>query len=260
MNGFTFYRRVLKLREVRWILGHTVLGLAVLLSSLSVGAAEIRVAVASNFIAVAQELAERFEQQSGHTVKLSFGSTGKHYAQIRHGAPFDLFLAADVLRPQRLEQEGVTVAGSRFTYALGRLALWSPKSALIDPQGAVLKQGDFRYLAIANPKLAPYGRAAKEVIERLGIQRQLIGRMVRGESVGQAFQFVKSGNADLGLVAYAQVQGMEGSLWQIPETLYTPVEQQAVLLNENPAAIAFVDYLRSEAALEIIRGYGYRTP
>ncbi len=217
-------------------------------------------AVASNFIAAAQALAQRFEQQSGDKVKLSFSSTGKHYAQIRHGAPFDLFMAADGLRPQRLEQEGRAVPDSRFTYALGQLVLWSPQSALVDPQGVVLKQGTFRYLAIANPKLAPYGRAAKEVIDALGVEQLLMGRMVRGESVGQAFQFVKSGNAELGLVAHAQVQGGDGSLWHIPPELYSPIEQQAVLLKQSPTAVAFVDYLRSEPALEIIRSYGYRTP
>lgn len=257
--GYTFAMRTAIQNVIQRAL-QGYIGVVLLFSATVVDAAEIRVAVASNFIAAAQELAQQFERESGHRVKLSFGSTGKHYAQILHGAPFDLFLAADVLRPQHLEQEGRIVPDSRFTYALGQLVLWSPTQGMVDPQGAVLKRGDFRYLAIANPKLAPYGRAAKEVIEALGMQQQLVGRMVRGESVGQAFQFVKSGNAALGLVAYAQVQRQQGSLWQIPESLYTPIEQQAVLLTTRPTATAFVEYLRSEAALEIIRAYGYRTP
>lgn len=226
----------------------------------AVQAAEIRVAVASNFIAAAEAVSRQFERDSGHQVKLSFGSTGKHYAQIRHGAPFDLFFAADGARPQRLEQEGRAVAGSRFTYAYGQLVLWSPSPTRVDEQGAVLENGDFRYLAVANPKLAPYGKAAEELLQQRNLLTALRGRMVRGENVGQTFHFVMSGNAELGLVAYSQVKQQQGgSLWVVPQPLYTPIQQQAVRLSESPAAKAFVDFVRSEAALEIIRSYGYRT-
>ena len=223
-------------------------------------AAELRIAVASNFMTAGHALAEQFEADTGHLVKLSFGSTGKHFAQIRHGAPFDLFLAADRLRPETLEQAGLIVPGSRFTYALGQLVLWSPDPDQIDREGAILKSGDYRYLSVANARLAPYGRAAAELIAALGLQRQLQGRMVRGESVGQAFQFVKSGNAELGLVAYAQVKGQSGSHWLVPEALYSPIEQQAVQLKATAVASAFIAFLQSEPALEIIRRYGYRTP
>jgi molybdate transport system substrate-binding protein len=223
-------------------------------------AAELRIAVASNFMVAAQALAERFEADSGHTLKLSFASTGKQFAQIRHGAPYDLFLAADRLRPEALEQAGLIVPGSRFTYALGELVLWSPDPQRVDREGAVLQGGEFRYLSLANARLAPYGRAAAELIAALGLESQLKGRMVRGESVGQAFQFVSSGNAELGLVAYAQVKGRPGSLWRVPESLYSPIEQQAVALNERPETAAFARFLRSYAALEIIRNNGYRIP
>ncbi len=225
---------------------------------------EIRVAVASNFSEVIKILAERFEKSTGHQVILSFGSTGKHYAQIRNGAPFDVFLAADERRPKLLEQEGIALPGSRFTYAIGKLILWSPRKGYIDSAGAVLKQGTFRYLAIANPKLAPYGKAAREVLQALGLWKALAQQMVRGENIGQAFQYIKSGNADLGFVAYSQVKKpglpIEGSCWEVPQELYTPIRQQAVLLKENAAAQAFLSFMQSDAALTIIQSYGYETP
>lgn len=236
----------------------------------AVHAVEIKVAVASNFMAVAQQLAQQFEQNTGHQVKLSFGSTGKHYVQILHGAPFDLFFAADSLRPQRLEAEGVALKGSRFTYAVGQLVLWSPDPDRVDPKGDALHSDDFRYLSIANPKLAPYGRAAQQLIEAKQLQQTLSGRMVRGENVGQAFQFVKSGNAELGLIAYAQVKQVRaaeqteptkesGSLWVVPQSLYSPIEQQAVQLTDHPIATAFAAFVRTPVALEIILSNGYRT-
>lgn len=230
----------------------------------SAPAEEIRVAVASNFADAMQELAGRYEQQSGHKIILAFGSTGKHYAQIKHGAPFSAFFAADVERPEQLEEEGLAVAGSRFTYAIGKLVLWSPRADYVDPAGKVLEQGDFRHLALANPKLAPYGKAAREVLERRGLWRVLQDRLVRGENIGQAFQFVKSSNAELGFVAWSQVnrpgKPMIGSWWEIPQALYSPIEQQAVLLEDNPVARDFLTFARSEAALEIIRAHGYGTP
>jgi molybdate transport system substrate-binding protein len=229
-----------------------------------VRAAEIRVAVASNFTDAARQIARKFEAKSGHRVVLIFGSTGKHYNQIVNGAPFDAFLAADVRRPELLETAGIAVPGSRFTYALGRIILWSPRPDFIDPEGKVLESGDFRHLALANPKLAPYGRAAREVLEARGLWTRFEARSVRGENIGQTYQFVRSGNAELGFVAYSQVlrpgAPPEGSWWKVPQELYTPIEQQAVLLTHDAAARAFIDFLGSEAAREIIRVHGYGFP
>ncbi|UCE75821.1 MAG: molybdate ABC transporter substrate-binding protein [Gammaproteobacteria bacterium] len=225
---------------------------------------EIRVAVASNFTDAMGAIAERFETGTGHKVTLISGSTGKHYAQIRNGAPFDAFFAADRRRPELLEEEGVALPGTRFTYAVGKLVLWSPERGIVDPEAVVLQRGEFHHLAIANPKLAPYGKAAEEVLQARGLWARLSGRLVRGENIGQAFQFVKSGNAELGFVAYSQLkrpnQPIEGSLWNVPQALYTPIEQQAVLLKDSEAARSLLSFVRSDAALMIIRDYGYETP
>jgi molybdate transport system substrate-binding protein len=227
-------------------------------------AAEIRVAVASNFTRAMTNLAQQFEANTGHKVKLVFGSTGKHYAQIRNGAPFDVFFSADMKRPKLLEEEGLAVPGSRFSYALGKLVLWSPNAGYIDSDGEVLSDGRFYHLAIANPKLAPYGRAAKEVLQSRELWKAMKGKAVRGENIGQAFQFVNSGNAELGFVAYSQIkqpaQAIVGSYWEVPQSLYTPIEQQAVLLKDNKATRDFISYVRSKPALEIIQNYGYDTP
>lgn len=224
----------------------------------------VRVAVASNFVQTIRELAGRFEDQTGHEVILAIASTGKHYAQIKNGAPFDVYFAADERRPRLLEEEGLAVPGSRFTYAVGTLILWSPKAEMVDSTGDVLESGEFRYLALANPKLAPYGRAAKEVLEGRGLWQSLQGRLVSGESIGQAFQFVASGNAELGFVARSQVQNpgqsVEGSWWEIPAELYSPIEQQAVLLGGGSAAREFLAFVRGPEALDILRSYGYGTP
>lgn len=225
---------------------------------------EIRVAVASNFVHTMKSIAERFTDKTGHKVILIFGSTGKHYAQIKNGAPFDAFFAADVQRPELLEEEGVALPGSRFTYAVGKIVLWSPKMGYVDSAGNVLEQGGFRYLAIANPKLAPYGKAAQEVLHARRVWASLQENIVRGENIGQTFQFVKSGNAELGFVAYSQIKRpghpVEGSFWEIPQSLYTPVEQQAVLLKENNAAQAFLRFVKSETSRNLIRDYGYSVP
>jgi len=225
---------------------------------------EIRVAVASNFTNAIVAISAKFEATTGHDVTLIFGSTGKHYAQIKNGAPFDVFLAADVERPERLEKEGVSVFGSRFTYAIGQVVLWSPNPHFVDSNGSVLRQGKFRFLAIANPKLAPYGKAAMEVLQAHGLWGGITGRMVRGENIGQTFQFVKSGNAELGFVAYSQIKRpntpVAGSFWKVPQILYTPIKQQGVLLNDNESTRAFLAYMQSNDALKIIRDYGYETP
>ena len=235
--------------------------LAFVLGSGQVLAAEIRVAVASNFARAMTSLARDFEENTGHKVKLVFGSTGKHYAQIRNGAPFDVFFAADIKRPRLLEEEGVSVSGTRFTYATGKLILWSPMPEYVDAEGRVLRHGNFGHLAIANPDLAPYGRAAREFLESRGLWNELKQKAVRGENIGQAFQFVSSGNAELGLVAFAQVKNidrpLQGSYWEVPQSLYTPIEQQAVLLTDNEAGRSFISYVRSKPALKIIRNHGY---
>jgi len=228
------------------------------------GAADIQVAVASNFAETARQLAVAFEQQEGHRLGLSFGSTGKQYAQIHHGAPFHVWFAADARRPLLLEQEGRAIPGSRFTYALGRLVLWSPRPGLVDDRGEILAQGDFRHLALANPRLAPYGLAAKQALEKRGLWQQLQPRLVRGENIGQTFQFVKSGNAELGFVAASQVLRRDrpapGSFWLLPAELHAPIEQQALLLSEDPVARAFVDFVRSEKGRSIILANGYEVP
>ncbi len=227
-------------------------------------AGTLRVAVASNFSGAMKVLAERFERHSGHDVKLLFGSTGKHYAQIRNGAPFDLFFAADVERPRRLEEEGVALPGSRFTYAVGRVILWSPEEGMVDGEGRILERGSFRHLALANPRLAPYGRAAEQILRRRGVWDALKRKMVRGENVSQAFHFVRSGNAELGFVAYSQVkapeQPLQGSWWEPSPSLYTPIEQQAVQIRESPVARAFLDFVKGAEARRIIREYGYEVP
>ncbi|MFO8023945.1 molybdate ABC transporter substrate-binding protein [Thiohalophilus sp.] len=228
-----------------------------------VNAETLRVAVAANFKTTLEVLVENFEANSEHRVILASGSTGKHYAQIRNGAPFDLFFAADARRPRLLEQQQRSVAGSRFTYAVGKLVLWSPKPGYVDDKGQVLASGTFRRLAMANPRLAPYGLAAKQVLQQRGLYEHLQSRLVRGENIAQTFQFVATGNAQLGFVALSQLQGssmaQQGSLWTIPESLYDPIEQQAVLLNDTPAARAFIAYIKNEPAGRIIRRFGYAT-
>ena len=231
----------------------------------TVTAEEIRAAVASNFAHAAEAIARRFEEISEHRVVLVFGSTGKHYAQILNGAPFDAFFAADERHPRLLESEGLTVPGSRFTYAKGRLVLWSLRAGYVDAEGRVLERGDFRHLAIANPRLAPYGGAAQEVLQARGLWERLQHRLVRGENLGQTHQFVRSGNAELGFVALSQLVSPEqdleeGSHWAVPEALHTPILQQAVLLRDTEAARAFSAYVRTDEARSVLRSYGYETP
>ncbi|WP_233356008.1 molybdate ABC transporter substrate-binding protein [Henriciella aquimarina] len=226
---------------------------------------EATIAVASNFRPVMAELETVFESQTGHDLTVSVGSTGKLYTQIIHGAPYDIFLAADEARPKRLEAESQIVPGTRFTYAIGQLTLWRPEGGEISPEA--LAAPDLRHVAIANPELAPYGAAATEVIAGLGLTGQLEGKLVRGENIGQAFAFVKTGNAELGFVALSQVLSLEdgerGARWDPPQTLYTPIRQDAVLLKrsaDNEAAQAFIAFLRGDDAKAIISGYGYDTP
>jgi len=225
---------------------------------------EVQVAVAANFTAPMQEIAQAFEQDTGHRVVAAFGSTGQLYAQISHGAPFEVFLAADATTPARIEQDGLAVTGTRFTYATGALALWSADASLISDGEQLLRSGSFQHLAIANPKTAPYGLAAKQVMQRLGLSAALAHTLVEGQSIGQTYQFVASGNAELGFVALSQVyrngEITTGSAWQLPAELYEPIHQDAVLLDkgaDNPAAAALLSYLKGERAAAIIRSYGY---
>lgn len=228
-------------------------------------AEEVRVAVAANFLATLNALATRFEQDSGHTAVVSSGSSGKLYAQIKNGAPFDVFFSADAMRPKLLEEEGLAVPGSRFTYAVGRLTLWHPGSAVIEGnERSILLRSDVRYVAIANPKTAPYGAAAKEALQSLGVWERVQDRLVRGENIGQTFHFVFSKNAQLGFVALSQVLGPKvngsGSRWDVPAHLYAPIRQQAVLLRSGrrqEVARAFLDYVKDLRSRNVIERSGY---
>ncbi len=228
---------------------------------------EVRVAVASNFIAPMKEIAASFRQDSGHTLRVSSGSSGKLYAQIRNGAPFDVLLAADEVIPQRLEQEGLAVADSGFVYAIGQLVLWSNKNGLLDQNGKALKSGQFKRLAIAEPKIAPYGMAAKQTLEKMGLWNAVQGKLVKGENISQNWQFAATGNVELAFVAQSQIMREmkvnEGSWWRVPKHLYEPIKQGAVLLvtaKDNEAALSFLAYMQGKSAKEVMRAYGYVLP
>ncbi len=228
-------------------------------------AEDVLVAVAANFSAPMKLIAADFEKESGHKAQLAFGATGAFYAQIKNGAPFHVFLSADDETPAKLVQEGWADAASRSTYAIGSLVLWSAMPGFVDAHGDVLKTQSFTKLALANPKTAPYGRAAIETLTTLGLLGALEPRFVQGENIAQTFQFVTTGNAELGFVALSQVwkDGTlnEGSAWLIPAELHQPMRQDAVLLTaarNNAAAVALLRYLKSDKAKAIIRAYGYR--
>ena len=233
-------------------------------TALGARAEPVRVAVAANFAAPLQRIAAEFKRDTGHKALVSVGATGKFYAQISQGAPFDVFLSADDETPARLVAEGAALADSRFTYALGRLVLWSAQPGYVDEQGAVLKRGAFRHLALANPKTAPYGAAAVEVLQSMGLLDELRPRFVQGENIAQTHQFVASGNAELGFVARSQVwkdgRVTDGSAWRVPASLHAPIRQDAVLLTaarNNAAALALLRYLKSAKARALIAGFGY---
>jgi len=234
------------------------------LLALTVRADEVRVAVAANFTAPMQQIAAEFEKDTGHRAVLSFGATGKFYAQIANGAPFEVLLSADEQTPARLANESLALAPTRFTYAIGKLVLWSAKEGYVDAQADVLKSGDFKHLALANPKTAPYGAAAIETMKRLGVIEAIRPRFVQGENVAQAWQFIATGNAELGFVALSQVcidgKLRSGSAWIVPAELHEPIRQDAILLvkgSNNPAAGALLDYLKKDRARTIIRSFGY---
>ena len=232
---------------------------------LAAHAGEVTVAVAANFALAAKEIGAEFQRQTGNDVRLSAGSSGKLYAQIAHGAPFDLFLSADVTWAQRLEQDGLAVPGSRFTYARGQLVLWSARLKKVD--AGVLRAARFNHLAIANPKIAPYGAAAYETLDGLHVPPAVRARLVYGEDIGQTFQLAASGAADLAFVALSQLRSLSGAAagvyWLVPLPLYAPIEQQAVLLRRsehNAAAHAFLDFLKGPAARAVMARFGYLTP
>jgi molybdate transport system substrate-binding protein len=224
---------------------------------------EVQIAVAANFTGPMQKIAPEFEKATGHKVVASYGSTGKFYAQIKNGAPFEILLAADDETPAKLGKEDGAVAASQFTYAIGKLVLWSAKPAIVDANGEVLKKGGFDHLSIANPKLAPYGAAGVEVMKAMGVYDSLQARIVTAENISQAQQFVSSGNALLGFVALSQVLkdgAIEGSAWIVPQKLYSPIRQDAIILakgKDKPAATALMKYLKSDRAKAVIKSYGY---
>jgi molybdate transport system substrate-binding protein len=240
-----------------------VLGLA--LAALAFGApamaADTQVAVAANFTEPAKEIATAFKAATGHNAILSFGSSGQFYAQMARGAPFELFLSADADRPKKAEQDGLGITGTRFTYAIGRLVLYSKTAGLVDDRGAVLKTSKFQKLSIADPVAAPYGVAAVATMNKLGVYNSLKPKIVMGTSITQAYQFVETGAAELGFVAYSQVINVPGgSRWLVPATFHAPIDQQAILLytgQNSVAAKAFLTFLKSPASLAIIKKYGY---
>lgn len=248
------------MKPTRW------LAAAAALLGLCAHAGEVTVAVAANFAGPLAKIAEGFTAATGHVIKPSAGATGKFYTQVvAGGAPFEVLVAADAETPARLVKEGHAVAGSPFTYAIGQLVLWSAQPGLVDEQGAVLASGRFTRLAIANPKIAPYGAAALQVVKARGLAEAVAPKLVTADSIAQAYQFVASGNAELGFVALSQVavpgKPLIGSMWRVPQALYGDIRQDAVLLKAgaaNPAATALLQYLKSPAARELIAAYGYR--
>jgi len=227
-------------------------------------AATVQIAVASNFMEPAKEIAATFTAQTGHQANLSFAPSGQIYVQLTHGAPFEIFLSADKERAQQAEKNGFSVNGTRFTYAVGRLVLYSTRPSYVDANGKVLARSDFEHLAIADPAIAPYGLAAVQSLRKLGLYDRLKPKTVQGSSIAQTFQFVQTGAAEIGFVAQSQVINRpDGSRWIVPATLHSPIDQQAVLLKtgaNNPAAKAFMTFLKSQTARAIIRRYGYETP
>jgi molybdate transport system substrate-binding protein len=233
----------------------------------SLRAEEAMVAVAANFSAPMQQIAALFQKETGHQIKLSFGASGGIYAQIKNGAPFDLFLSADQLTPQKLEAEGLGVPNSRFTYATGQLVLWSKQEGLVDAKGHVLQNKSIQRIALANPKLAPYGAAAMETMTNLGLLKELQSKLVQGDNIAQTYQFVSTQNAQIGFVALSQVFAngkiTSGSAWIVPGNLHQPIQQDVILLRkgqDNKAATALLLYLKEEQAKKIMKSFGYLSP
>jgi molybdate transport system substrate-binding protein len=249
---------------MKTLLSRAARSAALMLAAFGAQAAEVQVAVAANFAGPLEKIGAGFSAATGHVLKVSAGATGKFYSQIIAGAPFEVLIAADDETPKRLIAEGHAVAGSNFSYAIGKLVLWSAQPGFVDAQGAVLGSGRFAHIAIANPKVAPYGAAGLEVIKARGLSEALTPKLVTAESIAQAFQFVSTGNAELGFVALSQVAApgkqAVGSYWVVPQNLYGQIRQDAVLLKageKNPAAAALLAYLKSPAAQEVIKSFGY---
>ncbi|MDZ3826357.1 molybdate ABC transporter substrate-binding protein [Pseudomonas monsensis] len=231
----------------------------------TVQADEVQVAVAANFTAPIQAIAADFEKDTGHKLVAAYGATGQFYTQIKNGAPFEVFLSADDTTAEKLEKEGDSVRGSRFTYAIGTLALWSAKEGYVDAKGDVLKKNEYQHLSIANPKAAPYGLAATQVLEKLKLTEATKAKIVEGQNISQAYQFVSTGNAELGFVALSQIykdgKVSSGSAWIVPASLHDPIKQDAVILNkgkDSAAAKALVEYLKGPKAAAVIKSYGYQ--
>ena len=246
-------------------LARTAAALGAIFALGSASAAEVQVAVAANFAAPIRAIAKDFEKDTGHKLVAAYGATGQFYTQIKNGAPFEVFLSADDTTPAKLEKEGDAAPGSRFTYAIGTLVLWSAQDGYVDAQGDVLKNGQYKHLSIANPNAAPYGLAATQVLDKLGLTATVKPRLVEGQNITQALQFVSSGNAELGFVALSQVYKdgkiTSGSAWIVPADMHEPIRQDALILKKgesNPAAKALVDYLKGPKAAEVIKSYGYR--
>ncbi|MDB6145804.1 MAG: modA [Pseudomonas sp.] len=245
----------------------TLTSLAVVVATLTLNTAfadEVQVAVAANFTAPIQAIAKDFEKDTGHKLVAAYGATGQFYTQIKNGAPFEVFLAADDTTPAKLEKEGDTVPGSRFTYAVGKLALWSAKDGYVDDKGAVLKANQYQHLSIADPKAAPYGLAATQVLAKLNLTEATKDKIVTGQNITQTYQFVSTGNAELGFVALSQIYKdgkiTSGSAWLVPANLHDPIKQDAVILTkgkDNAAAKALVEYLKGPKAAAVIKSYGY---
>ena len=238
------------------------------LNSTQAFADEVRVAVASNFYPAMKEIALQYELKKSktsenHKIVLIPGSSGRHYAQIMNGAPFDLFFSADKVRPILLEKKRISENGSRFTYALGKLVLWSSLDGFVEKEERLYHK-DLRFIAIANPKIAPYGVAAKEALISINLWEDMKSKLIRGENIAQTFQFVNSGNAKLGFVSYSQLMNpnypVGGSFWMVPQSLYKPIEQQAVLLRESLLGKDFLSFMRTDQSLKIISKFGYDLP
>ena len=246
------------------IISRTVITLALLLFGQASWSATVLVAVAANFSKPMTEIVSQFEKATGHSAKLSFGSSGKFVSQLENGGPFEVLLSADEKGPEKLEQAGLTVPNSRFVYALGKLVLWSATPNFVDDKGKILMTSNFKHLALADPKVAPYGAAAIDVLKKMKLFEKLQPIFVQGENIAQTYQFISTANAELGFLALSQVikngKIVGGSSWIIPDNLHAPIRQGAVLMKigaENPAARALIDYLKSIPALAIIKKYGY---
>ncbi len=242
-----------------------ILSLLGALLAAQVYAAEVKVAVAANFAKPLEEITVQFEKDTGHKVLATPGATGKFYAQIINGAPFEVLISADDETPRKLAREAKAIAETQFTYAIGTLALWSPDTNLVDHGGGVLKTDKFKFLAIANAKVAPYGQAAVQTMLKLGVLTKLEPRVVQGENIAQTYQFVTSGNAQLGFVALSQITEngklKSGSAWSVPQEFHDQIKQDAILLNngkDSMAAKALLEYLKSDKAKKIIASYGYK--